>query len=83
MLEKIISSANYIKSKISETPSVGIILGSGLGIYVDKIKNKTIIPYDDIPFFKKTSVEGHSGALIVGEVDGVTVAALSGRIHPY
>ncbi len=83
MLEKIKSSADYIKSKLSHMPQVGIVLGSGLGIYVDEIKNKIIIPYDDIPFFKKTSVEGHSGALIVGEVYGVTVAALSGRIHPY
>lgn len=83
VMQKIKESTQYIASKIQKRPKIGMVLGSGLGIYIDHIQNKTIIPYSEIPHFKKTSVEGHSGALILGEVKGVTVAALQGRFHPY
>lgn len=82
-MSKIIEASKYIQSKITVKPKIGIVLGSGLGIYVDQIQNKTIIPYQDIPHFKRTSVEGHEGRLIIGEVHGVTVAALQGRLHAY
>ena len=82
-MSKIIESSQYILSKISTKPKIGMVLGSGLGIYVDQIQNKIVIPYQDIPHFKKTSVEGHEGRLIIGEVHGVTVAALQGRLHAY
>lgn len=82
-LSKILEASTYLSSKISAKPKVGIVLGSGLGIYIDQIQNKTIIPYEDIPHFKRTSVEGHSGALIFGTVQGVDVVALQGRLHPY
>lgn len=83
MYEKMISSAEYIKSKTKLHPKVGIILGSGLGVFVEQIEEKTIIPYTDIPFFKKTTVEGHEGRLIIGKVKGVPVVALQGRFHAY
>lgn len=83
MMTKILEASQYIQSKIKNKPKVGIVLGSGLGIYVDQIQNKIIIPYQDIPHFKRTSVEGHQGCLIVGEVNGVSVAALQGRLHAY
>ena len=84
LMTKILEASQYILSKINnKKPKIGIVLGSGLGIYIDQIQNKTIIPYQDIPHFKRTSVEGHSGALIIGEVHGVTVAALQGRLHAY
>lgn len=82
-MNKILEAANYIRSKTNIKPKIGIVLGSGLGIYVDQIQNKQIIPYQDIPHFKRTSVEGHEGRLILGEVHGVPVAALQGRIHSY
>lgn len=82
-MAKILEASVYIQSKITNKPKIGIILGSGLGIYVDQIQNKIIIPYQDIPHFKRTTVEGHEGRLIIGEVHGVTVAALQGRLHPY
>lgn len=82
-MQKIIEASQYVQSKINIKPKIGIVLGSGLGIYVDQIQNKTIIPYQDIPGFKRTSVEGHEGRLIVGEVHGVAVAALQGRLHAY
>lgn len=83
VMTKIFEASQYILTKIKNKPKIGIVLGSGLGIYVDQIQNKTIIPYQDIPHFKRTSVEGHDGRLIIGEVHGVTVAALQGRFHAY
>jgi purine-nucleoside phosphorylase len=83
VMNKILESSQYIQSKFKAKPAIGIVLGSGLGIYVDQIQNKTIIPYQEIPHFKRTTVEGHEGRLILGEVHGVTVAALQGRMHPY
>lgn len=83
VLNKILESSQYIQSKFKLKPKIGIILGSGLGIYVDQIQNKTIIPYQEIPHFKRTTVEGHEGRLILGEVHGIPVVALQGRMHPY
>ncbi len=83
MIEKLKKAAEYIQSVKEVVPKVGMVLGSGLGIYVDKIEDKTYIPYSDIPFFHGTAVEGHEGRLILGKVDGVDVAVLQGRIHAY
>lgn len=83
MYEKLGKAAEYIRSKKVSKPKIGIVLGSGLGVFVDQIDNKVIIPYNEIPYFKKTTVEGHEGRLILGTVKGVEVAALQGRIHAY
>jgi purine-nucleoside phosphorylase len=83
VMNKILESSHYIQSKFKVKPKIGIVLGSGLGIYIDQIQNKTIIPYNDIPHFKRTTVEGHDGRLILGDVHGVPVAALQGRMHSY
>lgn len=73
----------HIHSIKKTNPKVGVILGSGLGDFVDKMENKTIIPYNDIPHFKKVTVKGHDGKLILGSVKGVEVVALQGRFHVY
>ncbi len=83
MYEKLGKAAQYIQSIKTTKPKVGLVLGSGLGVFVDQIENKTIIPYNDIPFFRKTTVEGHEGRLILGKVKGVEVAVLQGRLHAY
>lgn len=62
---------------------MGIILGSGLGAFVDQIDIKASIPYDEIPSFVPPTVDGHEGRLILGEVHGVPIAALQGRVHFY
>jgi purine-nucleoside phosphorylase len=82
-MQKIIEASNYIQSKIQSKPKIGIVLGSGLGIYADHIQNKIIIPFNEIPHFQRTTVEGHEGRLIFGDVKGVKVLALQGRIHAY
>ncbi|MDA9793288.1 purine-nucleoside phosphorylase [Bacteriovoracaceae bacterium] len=83
MYEKIIESAEFIQSKIQLKPKIGLILGSGLGVYVDSIQDKVIIPYEEIPHFHQTTVEGHQGRLIIGKINGIAVAALQGRYHAY
>lgn len=83
MDQKLRKAVEYIQSIKTHKPKVGIVLGSGLGIFVDQIENKTVIPYNDIPFFKKTTVEGHEGKLILGKIKGVEVAVLQGRLHAY
>jgi purine-nucleoside phosphorylase len=83
MMNKILEASQFIQSKFKTKPKIGIVLGSGLGIYVDQIQNKVVIPYQEIPHFKRTSVEGHQGCLILGDVHGVPVAALQGRLHAY
>ena len=83
MYEKLKTAAEYIQSKKATTPRVGIILGSGLGAFVDQVEEPTVIPYNDIPFFGETTVEGHAGQMILGKVNGVDVAILQGRYHVY
>ena len=83
MLEQIKNTAAYIQSKISFTPEVGIILGTGLGGLVKEINIKHIIPYEEIPNFPVSTVEGHSGKLIFGELGGKNVVAMQGRFHYY
>lgn len=83
MLENISQTSNYLKSKIEEIPNTAIILGTGLGELVHEIDNKQIIPYTEIPNFPVSTVEGHSGNLIVGTLGGKKILAMQGRFHYY
>lgn len=83
MLKQIKETATAIKNKISLTPQIGIILGTGLGGLAKEINIKHIIPYEDIPNFPVSTVEGHSGKLIFGELGGKNVVAMQGRFHYY
>lgn len=83
MYEKIGKTAEFIKSKKATNPLVGIVLGSGLGAFVDCVEDQTIIPYDEIPNFHDTTVEGHEGRMILGKIDNVEVVILQGRFHAY
>lgn len=83
MFKKAAESAEFIKAKISKLPKIGIVLGSGLGSLVNEIKNAVEIDYKDIPNFPLTTVEGHAGKLICGELGGKTVLAMKGRFHFY
>jgi purine-nucleoside phosphorylase len=83
MLEKIQKTVDYIKSKISSEPSVGIILGTGLGGLVNHINISVSINYSDIPNFAEATVESHSGKLIFGTIAGKEVVVMSGRFHYY
>ena len=76
-------SADYIKHRISEIPSIAIVLGSGLGKLADKIENAVVIPYKEIPNFKTSTAIGHKGNLIYGDLGGKKVIAMQGRFHYY
>lgn len=82
-MEKINEAVKYIQSIYTEKPSVGIVLGSGLGSFTNEIKIEKEIAYGDIPNFPVSTVKGHSGKLIFGELSGKKVVAMSGRFHYY
>ncbi len=83
MLEKIRETALFVKSKIQVIPDFAIILGTGLGELVHEISDKKEISYESIPNFPVSTVEGHSGKLIFGNLGGKPVLAMQGRFHYY
>lgn len=83
MMEKINAAAAVIKKRINGTPEVGIILGSGLGNLGNKISSAIKISYSDIPGFPVSTVEGHSGQFVFGDLGGKKVIAMQGRFHYY
>ncbi len=83
MIEKFKNTADFIVQKAGFNPEVGIILGSGLGGLADKIENPIALEYKDIPNFPASTVEGHDGKLILGDLGGKKVVAMKGRFHFY
>lgn len=83
MLEKIQETADYLKQRILGSPKTGIILGTGLGNLVTQLTETIEIPYETIPNFPVSTVEGHSGKLIAGKLGGKEVLAMQGRFHYY
>lgn len=81
--EKVKESAEYVQSRMNQTPTIGIILGSGLGSLVDIMEDKTVIPYMDIPGFPRSHVAGHAGNLVIGRIGKEVIAAMQGRFHYY
>jgi len=80
---KIINAAKFLNEKFGQTPQIGLILGSGLGVLADEIENPVKIPYHEIPDFPVSTVEGHAGQLVFGTLSGVVVVAMQGRFHFY
>ncbi|OFX62140.1 MAG: purine-nucleoside phosphorylase [Bacteroidetes bacterium GWB2_41_8] len=83
MLEKIKATATFINERVKKPIDAAIILGSGLGGLVKEIEIELTIPYHEIPDFPVSTVEGHSGQLIIGKLAGKTVMAMQGRFHYY
>ena len=77
------SAADFIQTKTSLKPALAIILGSGLGNFASHVENPTTIPYADIPHFPQSTVEGHSGKLVLGTIAGIPIAVMQGRVHAY
>ncbi|MCI2254632.1 purine-nucleoside phosphorylase [Domibacillus sp. PGB-M46] len=82
-IQHIEEAAGFLKEKLNVTPEVGLILGSGLGVLADEVENAVSIPYETIPHFPVSTVEGHAGELVIGTLSGKTVAAMKGRFHYY
>ena len=80
---RIQETVSAIAARHAGAPVLGLILGSGLGAYADTFKNRTVIPFQELPHFPQSRVIGHSGNLVLGEADGVPAVALQGRVHYY
>ncbi|MDO7905130.1 purine-nucleoside phosphorylase [Paenibacillus sp. JX-17] len=76
-------AASYIQGESAIKPEIGLILGSGLGILAELIEDAVRIPYDDIPHFPVSTVEGHEGELLLGTIKGRPVVMMKGRFHMY
>lgn len=76
-------TASYVRSKVARAPSVMLITGSGLGALAENIEGATSLPYREIPHLAPTSVLGHAGQLVLGELGGKQVALMQGRVHFY
>jgi len=83
LYEKIKETTDFLKVKIKVTPSVGIILGSGLSSLAEIVEEAHEIYYRDIPNFPQSTVEGHTGKLIFGKLKGKSVIMMAGRFHFY
>ncbi len=82
-IEDIDRIADEIRTRISVQPTIGLILGSGLGPLSESIQDPIIIPYHDLPGWPLSTVEGHAGELIIGKLEGKDVLVMNGRIHFY
>ncbi|KRQ86810.1 Purine nucleoside phosphorylase 1 [Caloramator mitchellensis] len=82
-LNRINEAKEYIKSKIKKTPDVAVILGSGLGKLAGEIENKMVIKYSEVPHFPESTVVGHAGEFIFGNIGDKFVMAMNGRFHYY
>ncbi len=81
--EMAVKAAEFIKSKYRKPIRTAVVLGSGLGSFADELENSVRIPYEEIPNFARSTVEGHAGELVLGESRGIAVAAQQGRFHYY
>jgi purine-nucleoside phosphorylase len=82
-LEQIDEAADAIRKRTSYRPRVGLILGSGLNTLADSVQKPDIIPYGELPNWPVSTVEGHAGRLVIGELEGQTALVMQGRIHFY
>lgn len=83
LYDKIHEAATAIRERVSTTPTVGIILGTGLGALANEIQQQETIEYDDIPHFPISTVESHHGRLVFGTLGNKQVVAMQGRFHFY
>ncbi len=83
MLEKIRETADFLKSRLNDTPTIGMITGTGLGALTERIVADFRLPYEEIPNFPRSTVEGHRGMLVAGKLAAKSLIALEGRFHLY
>jgi purine-nucleoside phosphorylase len=83
MFKKVSEAVDFIRRRINVVPEAGIVLGTGLGGLSAEIENAVVIPYEEIPHFPSSTVEGHAGELIIGSLNKRIVIAMKGRFHYY
>jgi len=82
-IEHILKAKEYILSQTSHKPTIGLILGSGLGSFTERIKDSVEIPYSDIPYFAHSEAIGHANKLVIGKLENQVVMVMKGRFHYY
>jgi purine-nucleoside phosphorylase len=82
-IQQLQSTVEFIRTQTGFRPQIGLVLGSGLGSFVKEIEDPFILPFQSIPNFVPTSVEGHQGNMIFGRVRGKNIVVLQGRLHYY
>ncbi|WP_099222286.1 purine-nucleoside phosphorylase [Listeria costaricensis] len=82
-IEKVNEAVEKIRQSYQGTPKIGLILGSGLGVLADEITDSVKIPYQEIPHFPVSTVEGHAGQFVFGKLEQKEVVAMQGRFHYY
>ncbi|MFD2672830.1 purine-nucleoside phosphorylase [Marinicrinis sediminis] len=80
---KVEEATKRIQEQMKEKPEVGLVLGSGLGVLADEMEDTITIPYNEIPHFPVSTVEGHAGELVIGKLAGRQVMLMKGRFHLY
>ena len=83
LVERLDEAAGVVRGRTALRPSIGVVLGSGLGAFADALEDAVAVPFGEIPHFPASTVVGHSGALVVGRSRGVPVAVMKGRVHFY
>jgi purine-nucleoside phosphorylase len=76
-------AADAVRQRTTQSPTIGIVLGSGLGTLIEEIKNADVIPYSEITRWPVSTVHGHAGRLVIGQMENNTVLAMQGRAHFY
>jgi purine-nucleoside phosphorylase len=83
LYDRVEVAASTVRQLVAQPPQIGLILGSGLGGYADKLANAKSINYADIPHFPRSHVQGHAGKLVLGTRNGARCVAMQGRVHMY
>ena len=83
MLDKIKQTKEFLAARMTDPPLIGMITGTGLGSLTERMTVEFRLPYEEIPNFPRSTVEGHKGSLVVGEMAGKPMIALDGRFHIY
>lgn len=82
-VERLDRAVARIRQGYAARPRIGVVLGSGLGAFAERVDNAVVIPYGEIPGFAESGVAGHAGRLVLGEVEGTPIAVMQGRVHGY
>lgn len=82
-ITEIDTAADYLREKINIQPKVGLVLGSGLGSLSDQVQDPVLIPFHDIPGWPVSTIQGHSGRLVIGSLFGIPAMVMQGRVHYY
>lgn len=83
LYDRVEEAARMIRTRHRADVSVALVLGSGLGAFADELQERVIIPYEEIPGFARSTVEGHAGRLVIGKANDVPLVAMQGRFHYY